>query len=131
MKFIRKDGRVYGVNSNDDKEVYLFDDVVIEKIVLDVNTGDIKAELSFDFAGDKKLVSVLRSTYQTKKGLLPLQNKGLGVTEENAKYMVQYLKEQESNIKIKKVHHKLGYDKKISHLGYMSLFQWNQFMMEI
>lgn len=111
MKFIRRDGKVYGKKSKDSEEVYLFDNVVIKNIILNVNTGDIKAELAFEFAEDKKLVSVPRSAYQTKKGLLPLQDKGLGVTEENAKYMIQYLKEQESNMKIKKVHHMLGYDK--------------------
>lgn len=110
MKLIRKNGRVYGIKFGSDNEIFLFDDVVIERLILNVNTGDIKAELSFDFAGDKKLVSVSRSTYQTKKGLLPLQDKGLGVTEENAKYMVQYLKDQERNIKIENVHNRLGYD---------------------
>lgn len=111
MKFIRRDGKVYGVKFGSEEEFLLFDDVIIENLSHNINDDNIKADIVFFFAGEKKKVSVPRSTYQTKRNLLSLQDKGLGVTEENAKYMVDYLKGQEKDTKIKKVHHTLGYDK--------------------
>lgn len=112
MKFINKEDRVYSFNPESREEIFLFEDIIIKELIKNVNTGDIKANLSFCFGGEKTMVSVSRNTYQTKKGLLTLQDKGVDVTEENAKQMVEYLKRQEKKIEIKRVHNKLGYDNK-------------------
>lgn len=110
MKFIVRDGKVYGRLKKDEEEIYLCPDIRIIELKSKLETNDIEATLEFYFAGEERRVSVPRSTYQTKRNILVLQDKGLSVTEENAKYMVWYLQDQEEKLKLKKVHHKLGYD---------------------
>lgn len=109
MKYIVKSEKVY-MHLKDGSEQFLFDDVKIKKLRKNINTNIIQAIIEFKFAGEKIEISAPRSTYLTKKNLLTLQDKGLGVTEENAKFMVDYLIQQESMIKVEVSHIKLGYD---------------------
>lgn len=104
MQFVRKDGNVYGIRISRDKEeeVFLFNDVVIEELIENIDNDSISATLVYDFAGNTRRVSVSRNTYQTKRKILELQNKGLNVIEETAKFMISYLNEQESTVEIKK-----------------------------
>lgn len=110
MRFIRRDGRVYGIIyiKGEEREVFLFNDVIIENLIEDTEDDTISAVLKYDFAGSTRRVNVPRNTYQTKRNILPLQNKGLNVIEENAKQMVEYLNQQEDEVEIIKIHKGLG-----------------------
>ena len=113
MNFVRRDGKVYGIRfiRGKEEEIFLFNDVIIEEIVENIDDDTISALLKFDFGGSSRMVSVSRSTYQTKKNILGLQDKGLSVIEDNAKLMVEYLSQQESKVKIRKIHKELGFVK--------------------
>lgn len=134
MNFIRRDGKVYGIRftRNGEEEIYLFDDVIIEELIENIDDDTISATLKYKFAGSTKMVSVSRSTYQNKKNILALQNKGLNVIEDNAKYMVAYLNQQENTVKVRKIHTKLGFVKgKNSFRVYESIPQLSTYAGEL
>lgn len=113
MRFVRRDGKVYGVRfiNGREEEVLLFNDVRIEELIENIDDDTIRAILQFNFANSTRTVSVSRSTYQTKKHILGLQDKGLNVIEGNANPMVEYLNQQEGTVKIRKIHKELGFVK--------------------
>lgn len=113
MKFVSRDGKVYGIRfvNGQEEEVLLFNDVIIEELRENIDDGTISAVIKYMFGGTTRSINVLRNTYQTKRNILGLQNKGLNVIEENAKQMVAYLNQQEEKVKIRKIHKELGFIK--------------------
>ncbi|MZI82921.1 DUF927 domain-containing protein [Clostridium butyricum] len=128
MKFIVDNGKVYGIKSSKGEKIFLFNEIVIVELIHNVDENEYKARIEYEFAGEKITMIIPRSRYQTKRNLLALQDNGVDVTEETSKYMVQYLKQQEENVKVKKVHSKPGYCKeKNSFRLYKSIPQFSTY----
>ena len=108
-KFIIKNGKVY-TKQEDGSERFRFEDVKLVGIERNLHTKKIFWKIQFKYGGEIVEECVPRSTLQTKKNILILQDIGLGVTEENARDMIEYLKLQEVDTEIQVSHSSIGYD---------------------
>lgn len=109
MNYITKNENVY-LKKEDGSEEFIFKDIKIVRRIRNVNTKKIMCIISFKYAEQVIEECVPRSTILTKKNILGLQDIGVGVTEANAHYMIDYIKQQEEKIEIEVSHSQLGYD---------------------
>lgn len=67
------------------------------KRIINLDTADCKAELSYYRGGTWKQIIVLRSVLASAQKIVTLADKDIGVTSENAKFLVAYLNKMESD----------------------------------
>lgn len=92
--FSVKDGKIF-YNFSNSEAIYVFQKVTLQAIKRDIDLDSFSFEISFDYLGHRKVITVPRAVCLTKRSLLKLQDEGLDITEKSAPYAVMYFQNEE------------------------------------
>lgn len=91
---VKKDG-LYTIAKTGDELIISLTPVVITRYISNLDTNEQKVELAVHNQDKWRTIIVSRNTISTRTGIVSLPDRGLQVTSETAKYMVEYLQKFE------------------------------------